>query len=191
MITDDDLRLYDMLTFTYQNLVFLTDLNTHLINDAKDQKQGPVSQYYYEWCTKRIPEKKQPLPVNPGTIWMITSAIIINCASRWLKYLPKTRISKSGEEWGLIQSRLTFPEDPDPSIKRVTRKIRNAIAHTRFSFHVVNVNVPWTTLINESTYTFWDKDDFTLEISMLNLTKLIGSIYLEIGKKMKEYKRTR
>lgn len=189
MLTDDDVRLYDVLTFAYHNFTLIYDMNKKLQSDALNRKKSPLTQYYYEWCEKRLPVKSHPLPLNPGTMWMLASVIIINCIPKWRKFLPKTRISQSASEWGLKRARLSFPKDPDPSIKRVVEKIRNSIAHSRFDIKIEDINVPWEVLINETTFTFKDKDDFEIEVSVVDLSKLSASIYETIGQYITEYMR--
>ncbi len=189
MFTEHDVRLLDMMTHAYHNFILINDINQRIMTDGRANKKSPVTQFYFEWCDKRIPEDDHPLPVNRGTMWMLASVVILNCSPRWLKYLPNTRISQAAPEWGFKLARLSYPEDPDPNLRKVIRKIRNAIAHSRFTLHIEDIWVPWKVLINETTFTFKDRDDFEIEISVADLSKLSATIYLTMSTIIGEHMR--
>jgi hypothetical protein len=126
MITENDIALFDIITYSVHSFALIKDINDKLISDVRTGDKNPVTQYYYDWCEKFIPEGT-PLPFNPGIIWMYTSAILINC-KRWLKFLPKTKISMSDQKWGLKTSELHFPLDQDPSIKRTAENAKRYFA---------------------------------------------------------------
>jgi len=187
MITNEDLRLFDLLSFAYRSFALITDLTETLISDEK--KESPATQFYFKWCETRL-NGKYEIPLNPGTIWMISSAIIVNSKEKWLILLPKTPLSKIGPEWGLRDIKLNYPINPDPSVSTVVHKIRNAISHSDVKFKMGGEETPWHIFLKETTLTFKDskrKDPFEIEISISDLSKLNSMIYQTIHSFLESY----
>jgi hypothetical protein len=188
MITDEDLWLFDLLTLAYRSFTIITDLTDILIFDEKNE--SPATQFYFKWCETRL-NGKYEIPLNPGTIWMISSTIIVNSKERWLHLLPKTPLSEIGPEWGLKDIKLHYLSNPDPSISEIVHKIRNAISHSDFVFKIGREEAPWDVFLKESTFTFKDsrgEDLFELEISMSDLSKLNSTVYQTIQSFFESYK---
>lgn len=182
MITDEDIRLFDLLTYSYRSYALISDLTDMLISETEQKSKGPATQFYFKWCDKRL-EGKYEIPFNKGTVWMITSVIIVTSKERWLKLLPETPISESSHEWGLLEARLSYPTDPNPSIRKIVQKIRNSISHSDFDVKVGREGTSWDVLLKETTFTFRDsreKGGFELEISLSSLSKLCMAIYQTI-----------
>lgn len=121
---------------------------------------------------------------------MLTSVVIVTSKEHWLDFLPDTPISESEAEWGLREARLSYPLKPDPSIKEVVWKIRNAIAHSDFSVKVGRNGTPWKVLLKETTFIFKDsrgREPFEFEISMSDLSNLTAMIYITIQKHIEKY----
>jgi hypothetical protein len=188
MISEEDLRLFDLITYSYKAFALINDLNNKLISDMTKKITGSVTQFYFDWCDYRIDGKRE-YPFNPGIVWMITSVIIVTSKERWLDHLPDTPLSKSNPDWGLQEAQLCYPANPDPSIKEVVHKIRNAISHSDFDFIVGRENTPWSVFLKESQFIFRDtrKNPFQLKISVMDLSYLNAKIYTTIYPILREY----
>ena len=178
MLTEEDVLVLDIMTYSYRSFALISDLAYTLI--AYPDETHPATKFYNAWCKfRRYPRCE--LPLNPGTLWMITSAIIVNARERWLNYLPNTPVSTSDPKWGLKNSRIKYPNDSDPSIRTVVMKIRNAISHSNIKIKVGDEDHSWNELLTETTFTFKDSiADFEIEISVSDLTKLNGVVYATI-----------
>jgi len=184
MITENDILLFDIITYSVHSFALIKDINDELLSGNKN----PITQYYLDWCKKRLPEGA-PYPFNPGIIWMYTSAILVNC-KRWLNFLPKTKISMSDpKKWGLKTAELRFPKDQDPSIKRTVRKMRNAISHSNIDLITGSKEAPWDAYLEETKFIFRGKDDFELKISVPNLARLNAAIYETIDEALKPHRK--
>ncbi len=188
MITENDVRLFDVITQAIQNFALIVDLDKELADNELSKKTSLGQEYYLKWCEKRV-KGRAPRPLNPGTIWMMTSAIIIN-SKKWEKYLPTTAISQSPDEWGLKKAEYTYPKDPDPSIQTVVTKMRNALAHSRIEIIIGDLNLPGTQLLAETFFVFKDRDGFEMKVSILDLSRFNSAIYEEIVPVMKRFMET-
>lgn len=191
-ITDDDVYLFDLLTQLYRNFALIRDLTYRLDSEIKQDVKGVASRFYFSWCDYRL-EGRLETPFNVGTVWMLSSVIIVTSRERWLDYLPETPLSESDPEWGLKNIQLCYPSDPDPSIRKVVKKIRNSIAHSDLSVIIGKLTEPLEILFRDTVFTFRDSEFeyFELVISMSGLSKLIASVYITIEKKIEQYMSTR
>jgi len=174
MITPEDAMLFDLITYSYRTFALINDFTNALLSEVEHGTVGPASEFYFPWCEKRLAGKHE-VPLNKGTVWMISSAVIVSSKERWLSFLPNTPISLIDSEWGLTECRLDYPSNPDPSIKDIVWKIRNSLSHTDFTVKVGKEGTPWNVLLKETTFTFRDsigKTPFELEISLSDLIKL-------------------
>ena len=144
----------------------------------KNNQTSLGQEYYLKWCKKRV-NGRAPAPLNPGTIWMMTSAIIIN-SKKWGKYLPSTTISQSPDKWGLNKTEYSYPKDPDPSIQTVVTKMRNAIAHSRIEVIIGDLDLPRPKLHAETFFVFRDLDGFEMKISIPDLSRFYSAVYEEV-----------
>ena len=195
MSSKKDLEFFDMLTFSYRNFALIHDLTNLLRYDVEipqevisAENRSLIRELYFTWCDKRTAGKPE-IPLNPGTMLMISWAVIVHSRQYWLDLLPETPISKSSPEWGLHEARLHFSAEPDPSIKKVVHKIRNAISHADYRIRVSRGAVsPWKVFLKESKIIFRDSsrgnEDFELEISFNDLAKLNNKIYETIAEKI-------
>ena len=178
MVSEADLRLFDLLSYSFKSFSLIKDLNDALIAESSRGKIGPASQFYFAWRDRRI-DGKQEMPLNPGLIWMMTSAVIVASRERWLEYLPDIPLSNSEPEWGLTNAHLDYPTNPDPSIKRVVQKIRNSISHADFDFVEGGEGTSWFVYLSESHFVFRDMitEHFEIKLSVIALSQLNKKIY--------------
>jgi hypothetical protein len=188
MITDEDVELFDILSSCYRNFALISDLTSKLLIEAELGNLSNASHFYHQWCEYRM-EGKHELPLNYGTILMLSWAVIVNTKERWLNFLPDTPVEESDLKWGLLESKLKFTSKNNPSVKDVIERVRNSISHADFKVNIKNVNVSYKRLLSETTYTFEDgkKRDFKLEISMKNMSCLLNEMYLAILEPIQEY----
>lgn len=188
MVTESDVRLFDIVTQAVQNYALIADLDNQLEAYDQSNDHNYASLFYFEWCKRKVPGRV-PRPFNPGTVWMMTSAIIIN-SDKWVEYLPKTKVSQCEEEWGLSDVELSYPIYPDLSIQALVNKMRNALSHSKVEVTIGRIDIPWLTLLKETFFIFSNGGGFELKISIYDLSRFISRVYEEISPVMKEFMKT-
>ena len=192
MITDNDLELFDIISYSYRSFALIKDLTDYLIHDAENKRLTFETLFYNAWSKKR--GINQEIPLNPGTMLMISWAVIVNSKENWIDFIPETPIEKSDPKWGLKRIKILKRKGKQPpSIRDVVWKIRNSLSHSDFTVKPGKDGTPWSVFLNETFFTFKDSKGgkFELEINMIELSMLNVTIYETIRQKMLEYSASR
>lgn len=175
---DSERSILGLMAFCYQNTKLMRDMSRIMI----DNPEHPLTKFYRDWCHKN----KYPttLPLNPGTFWMISSAVILSARQKWKNLIPDVEISDLGKSWGLSNAKITSEKYCDPSLKYVLRKMRNALAHINIHPKIpkeVKTQISYSDLYTKSFFTLIDdkvkRDYFEITLSYRDLSLLNAQIY--------------
>jgi len=164
--------------------VFLLDL-TRILEDGSDQY---IKSFYVKWCKKYGFDPM--IPLNPGTMWMISMAVLQAAKEQWgdRDVFPDTPVSKLGAEWGLKYAEIESQEYDDPPLSDVIEKMRHALAH--FNVIINEVNDPskissFAELMQQSSFTLindFEGKRFKITINYRDLSAFNAQVYTLISK---------
>jgi hypothetical protein len=182
-MNEEDRILLGLMSFAYHNIQLIRDLTDHLLENPDSQ----VTHFYEEWCITNGLEKHF-LPLNPGSIWMILTAILVTAKHQWGDIFPSIPISQIEDKWGLKNAEIECEEYTDPPLNYVIQKMRNAFAHPQIGLEVppgIDEKIPIKILLTETYYTLKDKYKrgkyFKMRISLSDLARFSSEVFTTIS----------
>lgn len=132
--TDQERDAVDFVTNSMYSLGFLKDISDVIFSPNRDKLT--VGQFYDRWL-QASGAKEPKIPFNLGAILGYIYCGVLFTKEHWFDLLPDVDFDKADPEWGFSSTSYVSPQNPNPDLKYVVRRIRNALGHG----HVV-VDVP-------------------------------------------------
>ena len=107
---NDDKKFIGLIEMGYRNIHLIRDLAFFM--DVNPQHQ--ITGYYVEWCNKN--EYPHHAPLNPASIWMIASMVILVTREKWMYLFSDKPISKLDESYGLSKAKI-FSEKESANVR--------------------------------------------------------------------------
>lgn len=186
----------DILSGSMYSLNFLRNISVAIFD--KEVENMTVRNFHSVWL-KDTEYTDHSVPYNLGSIMGYFYCGILLAKEKWYDFLPDDSLKDAADEWGLAEANCTSPKKPDPSVKYVVRRMKNALGHGNIAF-----NVPHDLDYKKDEFdfekrgsivfkdeNFRDKSDvFCIEVSIYHLIKLITKfhevVYSEIDKRAKQ-----
>lgn len=182
----------DIISGSMYSLNFLRNISVAIFDHRIEDMT--VREFHTAWL-KKTKYTEHSVPYCLGSILGYLYCGILLSKERWYDFLPEDSLKDAASGWGLASVKYNSPKKPDPSIKYVIRRMRNALGHGNIS-----INVPHDLDYRKDEFEFekrtfirfydedlWDKADvFEIEISIDGLKALVkkfqGLVYPEIIK---------
>lgn len=185
----------DIISGSMYSLNFLRNISV-AIYDNRVQDMT-VREFHAAWL-KKVNYSGHSVPYCLGPLLGYLYCGILLSKERWYDFLPESPLKDAPPEWGFTGVKYSSPKKPDPSVKYVVRRIRNALGHGNIIIEVPHdleykkdeFEFEKRTLIKFQDEDIRDKSDiFCIEISIDGLSSLVkklqGLVYPEILKDMK------
>jgi hypothetical protein len=182
----------DIISSSMYSLNFVRNISVAIFDQRIEDMT--VREFYTAWL-KNAKYTEHSVPYSFGSIFGYLYCGILLSKARWYDLLPEGPIKDAPPEWGLDSVKYYSPKKPDPSIKYVLRRIRNALGHANISIEVPHdldyrkdeFEFEKRTLIRFHDENPRDKSDvFEIEISIDGLVALVKKfqklVYPEIIK---------
>lgn len=170
----------DFVTDAMHSLSFLDSISDIIFSKRGDMIT--VEEFYDNWL-QDIGVEDRKVPCSLGSIVGYLFCGIILTKEKWYSLIPDIDISRLDSSWGLDSITLEAPKLQKPSVRKIIRRLRNALGHGN-----IKVNVPHNVSNKEQIYIqttleFSDvnqsdpNDTFYAVLSLDSLFKLIKQIH--------------
>jgi hypothetical protein len=169
----------DIISGSMYSLNFLRNITVAIFDHRIEDMT--IREFHESWLKKvKYPENAAPYCL--GSILGYLYCGILLSKELWYDLLPEDSIKERGSEWGLAGVNCKSPKRPDPSIKYVMRRMRNALGHGNISIKVPDnldyrkseLEFEKKTVIGFYDEDLRDKADlFAIEISIEGLAALV------------------
>jgi hypothetical protein len=184
---EDEKDYIDIVTHAMLSTGFLADLTAVLASGQADQVS--VGQFYREWCKKA--NATDFVPFSLGAVFGHLCAGIMFVKENWFDLIPEDDITTHGAAWGLDASKM----DPGPktkmNVRGVVRRLRNAIGHGNFRFHVPE-GVTRQGMMRDVKIEMWDvdtrdsADTFSAKASLDEVCTLVKALQKTVHDHLKQ-----
>jgi len=182
----------DILSGSMYSLNFLRNISVAIFDKAVDDMT--VRDFHSVWL-KDTNYTDHFVPYCLGSIMGYLYCGILLAKERWFDFLPEDSLKDATDKWGLAEAKCTSPKKPDPSVKYVVRRMRNALGHGN-----ITINVPHDLDYKKDEFDFEKRssivfkdenvrdrsDVFSIEVTIYSLVTLVTTfyevVYPEIGK---------
>jgi len=150
-----------------------------------------VGQFYDQWL-KQTQRDQDLIPFNPGVILAYMYVGILFAKENWFDVLPDIDASVAGPQWGLEKLRVAAPKEPNPSLKYVLRRIRNALGHGNLEVKIPETGLTRDNLFDVVMVKFWDQDQrdrtdtFEAEMPLNGIFRLVKQLQSVIHKEVRQ-----
>ena len=176
-----------VMSLAYHNFTLIRDLTGELLENSEMK----LNEFYQKWSIQHFKEDVKLLPMNPGTVLMISYVNFLAAKQLWFDLFEETPISELDEKWGLTDAEIESDESSDPSLRYVIRRMRNGLAHYRIEIiskkEIMDLeNTNYKEIMDNSYFVIRDIDEktgknFMIKINFSNLSKLNSEIYTTIS----------
>jgi len=138
-----------------------------------------LAAFHAAWARGARPNDPVFVPFSLGSIAGWLSIGMTLTKEKWDDLLPLTPMSESS--WGLRGTEYVDSRNPNPSVRDVMRRMRNAMSHGQFHIHVPATGATAATVMDDVSVAFWDvnpnnpRDTFRAEVTLRQAAHLIRS----------------
>lgn len=150
---DEEREAIDLVTGSMFGLGFLREISALIASGQGDRIS--VQEYYQQWLQVRSP-KEQKIPFNPGTIVGYLYCGLGLTKEIWQDLIPNVPSATAPPEWRIHDIAVAAPLQPNPTVRYVIRRLRNAIGHARVEIEIPDGITVQT--IDNVKFTFHDVD---------------------------------
>lgn len=180
---DQEKNTIDLVTDAMFSLSFLESANNAIFSSPNTDIS--LKRFYRTWLERTgAPQRQIPFSLGSFVGYMFCGLLITK--ENWSDLLPAGPLSRLDPAWGLTGVACVSPQEPQPTVAYVIRRLRNALGHTNFSVHVPGTEEIGGDLakINDlTTWTFNDvnprnlADTFEMTLTINQVAKLIKQFH--------------
>lgn len=179
----------DHITDCMYAIDYLVDVSNYTFSDKNDTIT--LGQFYHAWFKRTGSTRRAIIPFNPGIFLGYLYVGILYAKENWLDLLPDDTLNTADKAWGLSETTVSAPKEPNPTIKYVITRIRNSLAHGR-PIMTLPAGMKPEELFTKITFSFHDinsydsENTFDITLTLEQLSKLIRKYQSTIHKHVRE-----